>query len=59
VEVSHAVAWNPSLRLGAKVEDTFLVGPESLECITSPGDWPTEVVPGSPGRIRAAVLEVS
>ena len=59
VEVGHALAWNPSLRGGAKVEDTFLVGPDGPECITSSGDWPTETVDGGPGPLRAAVLEVS
>lgn len=59
VEVGHALAWNPSLRGGAKVEDTFLVGHEGLECITPPGDWPTEPDVGDRGRIRAAVLELS
>lgn len=59
IEVGHAVAWNPSLAGGAKVEDTFLVGLEGLECITPPGEWPTEVAGPSPGVQRAAVLYVS
>ncbi len=59
VAVGHALAWNPSLRGGAKVEDTFLVGVDGLECITRPGDWPTEAVDGGPDPVRAAVLEVS
>ncbi|MHB1576271.1 MAG: M24 family metallopeptidase [Candidatus Dormibacteria bacterium] len=59
VDVGHAIAWNPSLGLGAKVEDTFLVGPQGLECITPPADWPTDV--GAPGQsmVRAAVLELA
>lgn len=36
-----AVAWNPSLAGGAKDEDTFLVGPQRLEAITTSTDWPT------------------
>jgi Xaa-Pro aminopeptidase len=35
-----AVAWNPSLRGGAKIEDTYLVGPRGLELITATPGWP-------------------
>lgn len=59
IEMGHAVAWNPSLRGGAKVEDTFLVGTKGMECITPAGEWPTEVVESSSGLPRAAVLDVS
>ncbi len=58
IERGHAVAWNPSLRGGAKVEDTFLVGASGLECVTPPRDWPTEPDPGCFGEPRPAVLEV-
>jgi Xaa-Pro dipeptidase len=59
VDVGHALAWNPSLSLGAKVEDTFIVGPHGLECITPPADWPTEVSSLGQGMVRAAVLELA
>lgn len=59
VEVGHALAWNPSLSGGAKVEDTFLVGPLGLECVTRPIGWPVEGTGGDRGQERAAVLEVS
>ncbi len=35
--VSTAVAWNPSLRGGAKFEDTYLVGESGLELVTDAG----------------------
>jgi hypothetical protein len=34
-----AVAWNPSLRGGAKIEETYLVGTEGFELVTSSGAW--------------------
>jgi Xaa-Pro dipeptidase len=40
VEEGVAVAWNPSLHGGAKVEDTFLVGAAGSECLTTTGMWP-------------------
>ncbi|MDA8266463.1 MAG: hypothetical protein M0T79_14200 [Actinomycetota bacterium] len=46
VAPGHALAWNPSLSGGAKVEDTFLVTKDGLTCVTSPIDWPTEEVEG-------------
>ena len=55
VALRHALAWNPSLSGGAKVEDTFLVAETGLECVTAPVDWPTEKVEGWPEE-RAAVL---
>ncbi len=60
VEVApgHALAWNPSLSGGAKVEDTFLVSENGLECVTSPVDWPTEKVDGF-AEPRPAVLVLS
>ena len=55
VAPGHALAWNPSLSGGAKVEDTFLVTTEGLECVTSPIDWPIEHVEGF-SEPRPAVL---
>ncbi len=40
IEQNVAVAWNPSLHGGAKVEDTFLVGESGNECVTTTGLWP-------------------
>ncbi|HET9091081.1 MAG TPA: M24 family metallopeptidase, partial [Acidimicrobiales bacterium] len=57
VATGHALAWNPSLAGGAKVEDTFLVTPVGPECVTAPLDWPSEEVEGWPEE-RAAVLVV-
>jgi antitoxin VapB len=57
IRAGHAVAWNPSLPGGAKVEDTYLITDGGLERVTASADWPTE--PGDdmlPGR--PAVLEV-
>jgi Xaa-Pro dipeptidase len=34
-----AVAWNPSLRGGAKIEETYLVGNDVFELITDSGEW--------------------
>ncbi len=48
------VAWNPSLP-GAKVEDTFLVGPSELENLTHDDQWPEADVGG---RARPDLLEV-
>jgi Xaa-Pro dipeptidase len=39
--VGAAVAWNPSLRGGAKIEETYLVGNDGFELITNSGAWPT------------------
>jgi Xaa-Pro dipeptidase len=37
--VNTAVAWNPSLRGGAKIEETYLVGIDGFELITETGAW--------------------
>ena len=34
IEIGHAVAYNPSLPGGRKVEDTYLVTEHGLECVT-------------------------
>lgn len=36
-----AVAWNPSIAGGAKVEDTYLIGETDVELITTSAQWPT------------------
>lgn len=40
IEQNVAVAWNPSLHGGAKVEDTYLVGESGSECVTTTATWP-------------------
>lgn len=35
-----AVAWNPSLAGGAKLEDTYMVGAGGLTAVTATGEWP-------------------
>ena len=47
IESGHAVAWNPSLAGGGKVEDTYLVGEDGLCRLTDTGAWPLE--DGRPG----------
>jgi Xaa-Pro dipeptidase len=50
--VGTAVAWNPSLRGGAKIEETYLMG-ERLELLTATPSWPLEE--GPHGSLRSAV----
>jgi Xaa-Pro dipeptidase len=47
-----AVAWNPSLRGGAKIEETYLVG-DGLELLTATPTWP--LVEGPDGTLRSAI----
>jgi Xaa-Pro dipeptidase len=47
-----AVAWNPSLRGGAKIEETYLIG-EKFELLTATPSWP--LVEGPHGSLRSAV----
>jgi hypothetical protein len=58
IEVGHAVAWNPSLPGGAKVEDTYLVMQSGLERVTASPGWPAET-----GDLmeppRPAILDIS
>jgi Xaa-Pro aminopeptidase len=54
----HALAWNPSLPGGAKVEDTYLVtGHGGLAPVTRAPGWPAEPDDGRQPP-RPAVLEV-
>jgi Xaa-Pro dipeptidase len=39
-QANAAVAWNPSLRGGAKIKETYLVGEDGFELITTSGSWP-------------------
>jgi Xaa-Pro aminopeptidase len=38
-QANSAVAWNPSLSGGAKIEETYLVGKNGFELITNSGEW--------------------
>jgi Xaa-Pro dipeptidase len=42
IGVGHALAWNPSVRGGGKVEDTYLVEPTGLQRLTAADGWPLE-----------------
>jgi len=58
VAPGHAIAWNPSLPGGAKVEDTYLVTDDgTLERVTDAPGWPAEPDDGRQPP-RPAVLEV-
>jgi len=57
VAAGHAIAWNPSLPGGAKLEDTYLVAADGgLSLITTSPGWPSEISDG--GTSHPAVLEV-
>lgn len=56
VTAGHAVAWNPSLPGGAKVEDTYLVGDHGVERVTTTAGWPVE--PDDPLGRPAVLQEV-
>lgn len=47
-----AVAWNPSVEGGAKIEETYLVG-HDLELVTLTPDWP--MIDGPQGTRRSAL----
>ena len=51
-----AVAWNPSLRGGAKIEETYLVG-DRLELLSATPQWP--LVDGPHGSRRSALKVLS
>jgi hypothetical protein len=48
------IAWNPSLRGGVKIEDTFMVTAQGVENLTYDAAWPHELVQG---RQRPQVME--
>lgn len=39
IQTGCALAWNPSLRGGAKIEETYLVGIDGFELVTDSGEW--------------------
>jgi len=58
IQAGHAVAWNPSLRGGAKAEDTYIVTADGLERVTACDPWPAEPADAMQPA-RPAVLELS
>lgn len=61
IAVGDAVAYNPSLTGGGKVEDTFLVTDEGPELLTMSDDWPTvsSALPGGRVVARPAILQLT
>jgi Xaa-Pro aminopeptidase len=61
IAAGDAVAYNPSLAGGAKIEDTFLVTDEGPELLTRSDDWPTIASTLSSGRVvaRPAILQLT
>lgn len=61
VAVGDAVAYNPSLAGGGKIEDTFLVTDDGPDLLTTTDDWPTTASALSSGRVipRPAILQIS
>ncbi|PWU25386.1 MAG: hypothetical protein C5B48_01570 [Candidatus Rokuibacteriota bacterium] len=57
IEIGHAVAWNPSVIGGGKIEDTFLVEEDGLRCVTETGSWPQVQAAGA--RPRSGILEIA
>ncbi len=57
IEAGHAVAWNPSIAGGGKVEDTFLVEDDGVRCLTDSGAWPQADLAGA--GPRSAILDIA
>ena len=58
VATGDAVAYNPSLSGGGKIEDTFLITPDGPELLTTSEEWPTIASTLTSGRVipRPAIL---
>jgi Xaa-Pro aminopeptidase len=54
-QLNTAVAWNPSLRGGAKIEETYLLG-EEIELLTATPSWPVVERPHGFQRSSLKVL---
>jgi len=52
-----AVAWNPSLRGGAKIEETYLVSNDGFELLTSSGAWATTANDGGMQHSQVKVVQ--
>ena len=55
--VNTAIAWNPSLRGGAKIEETYLVGNDGFELITNSGAWATTSTEGGTQHSQVKVVQ--
>jgi Xaa-Pro aminopeptidase len=51
------VAWNPSLGGGAKIEETYLVGADGPELLTTGGGWPLATSFNGPPYTRPKVIQ--
>ncbi|KAB1198447.1 MULTISPECIES: Xaa-Pro peptidase family protein [Haloferax] len=61
VSVPMAYAYNPTIE-GAKSEDTVLVTDETIEVLTTTGQWPTETVTDTTGEVeleRHGILHIN
>lgn len=58
LERGHALAFNPSLRGGIKVEETFVLGSDGFESVTPLGAWPRVKTQGENDLNIAGVLEI-
>ncbi|MGB8196016.1 MAG: hypothetical protein WCF25_03310 [Acidimicrobiales bacterium] len=56
-DLNTAVAWNPSLRGGAKIEETYLVGNDGCELITNSGAWATTSTEGGTQHSLVKVVQ--
>ncbi len=52
-----AVAWNPSLRGGAKIEETYLVGNGQPELLTTCGGWELSSLTNGPPHTQPKVIQ--
>jgi Xaa-Pro dipeptidase len=52
-----AVAWNPSARGGAKIEETYLLDSNGLELLTATDGWPLTPQGAGPRHSRVRVIE--
>lgn len=61
IAAGDAVAYNPSLADGSKIEDTFLVTDDGPELLTTSDDWPTIPSTLPSGRVipRPTILQIS
>ena len=56
-EPGTAVAWNPSATGGAKIEETYLIGDDGVDLITTSPQWPMSTAGDGPVRAQVRVLE--
>lgn len=52
-----AVAWNPSARGGAKIEETYLVGAHDVQLLTATEGWPLTAYEDGAQHSRVMVVE--